>query len=60
MFILSSISSGSEFWSVIHTSICEIYESKVFKNIIFLCEISNNWPNGLLGINAYDTLEFCW
>ena len=33
---------------------------KVLKNMRFLDEISNNWPNGLLGINAYKTLEFCW
>ena len=32
MFVLSSVSSGLEFWSVHHTSIYENYESKVFKN----------------------------
>ena len=36
MFILSSISSGLEFWSVNHTSIYENSELKVFKNIKFL------------------------
>ena len=60
MYILSTISKGLEFWSVNHTSIYENSESKVFKNIQFLCEISNNWPNDLLGINVYKTIEFCW
>ena len=55
MLILSSISSGLEFWSVNHTSIYENSESKVFKNIKFLVEIPNNWPNDLLGKNAYKT-----
>ena len=32
MFVLYSISSGLEFWSVHHTSIYENSESKVFKN----------------------------
>ena len=36
MSILSSISSGLEFWSVNHTSICESSELKGFKNIKFL------------------------
>ena len=57
MFILPSTSIGLEFWSVNHTSICENSESKVCKNIIFLGEISNNWPNDLLGTNVYKTLE---
>ena len=35
MFILSSVSSGLEFWSVNHISIDENSELKVFKNIIF-------------------------
>ena len=35
MFILSSISSGLEFWSVNHTSIYANSESKAFKNISF-------------------------
>ena len=60
MYILFAISKGLEFWSVNHTSIYENSESKVFKNIQFLCEISNNWPNDLLGINVYKTIEFCW
>ena len=42
MFILSSISKGLEFWSVNHTSIFENSDSKAFKNIDFLDEISNN------------------
>ena len=60
MFILSSISSGLEFWSVNHTSIYENTEWNVFKNIEFLGEICNNWPNVLLRINAHKTLESCW
>ena len=35
MFILSSISSNLEFWSVSHTSVYENSELNVFKNIIF-------------------------
>ena len=60
MFILSSISSDLEFWSVNHTSIYENSELKVFKNIKFLGEISNHWPNNLLGTNVYKALESCW
>ena len=50
MFILSSIYSsvsGLEFQSVNHTSIYENSESKDFKNVKFLGEISNNWPKTL-------------
>ena len=60
MFILPSMSSCLEFWSVNHISIYENSKSKVFKNIKFLDEISNNWPNDLLGTNVYRTLESCW
>ena len=60
MFILSSISSGTEFRSGNHTSIYEHSESKIFKNIKFLGEVSNNWPDDLLGTNMYKTLESCW
>ena len=60
MFILSSVSSGLELWSVNHTSIYEDPESKVFKNIKCLGEISNNWPSDLLATNIYKTLESCW
>ena len=42
MFILSHISRGLEFSSVNHTSIYENSESKVFRNIRLLGEISNN------------------
>ena len=48
MFILSSVSRGLEFWSVNDTSLYENMESKVFKSIKFLGEISNNWTNDLL------------
>ena len=60
MFILFSISSGLGFWSVNHSSIYENSESKVFKNITFLDEISDNWLNDFLGTNVYKTLESCW
>ena len=60
MFILSSVSNGLEFWSVNHTSINEKSESKVFKTIKCLSEISNNKPNELLETNVYKTPESCW
>ena len=60
MFTLSSISSGLEFWSVNHTSIHDNSELKVFKNIKFLSEISNNWPNDLFRMKVYKALESCW
>ena len=60
MFVLSSISSGLKLWSVNHTSIYENFDSKVFQNLIFLGEISDNWPNDLLETNIYKTAEFCW
>ena len=60
MFILSSISSGLEFLSVNHTAIYKNSELNVLKNIKFLGEISDNWPNDSLGTNVYDTLEFSW
>ena len=41
MFILSSVPSDLELLSVNHTSRYENSESKVFKNIKFLGEISN-------------------
>ena len=55
MFILSSISRGLEFWSVNNTSTYENSESNVFKSMKLLGEISNYWPNDLLGTNV-----FCW
>ena len=60
MFILSSVSSGLEFWSLNHTSIYENSELNVFENIKCLGKISSNWPNDLLGINVYKTLESYW
>ena len=57
IFILSR---GLEFWSVDHTSIKENSESNGFTNIKCFGEISNNWPNDLLGINVYNTFKFCW
>ena len=59
MFILSFISSGLEFWSVNHTSICANVESKVFLKINFFGEICNNWSNDFLGTNVYKTFESC-
>ena len=52
MLILSDISSGLEFLSVNHTSICKNSELKKIKSIKFLDGISNNWPNDLLGTIA--------
>ena len=60
MFLLPFISSGLEFWSVNQTSIYENSESKMFRNIRFLDEISNNWPNDLLETILCKTLESCW
>ena len=59
MFILSSISSSLEFWSVNHTLLYKNSKSKDFKNIKLLGEISSNWPNDVLGTNVYKTLESC-
>ena len=59
MFILSSISSSLEFWSVNHTLLYKNSEPKDFKNIKLLGEISSNWPNDVLGTNVYKTLESC-
>ena len=59
IFLLSSIYTGLEFWSVHHTSIYENSESKILETK-FLNEISNNWLNNLFGTHAYKTLEFCW
>ena len=58
MFILSSISRGLEFRSVIHASIHENPKSNVFKNIKFLGEIPNNEPNDLLVSNK--CIQYSW
>ena len=60
MFILSSVSSGLEFWSLNHTSVYENSGLKVSKNIKSMGEISSNWPNDLLKTNVYKTLESYW
>ena len=60
MFILSSISSGLEFWSVNRTSIYENPELNVFKNMKFFGEMSKNWPSDSLESYTYKTLESCW
>ena len=53
------VSSDLESWSVNHTSIYENSGLKVLKNIKFLGEIFNNWPNNLLETNVYMTHESC-
>ena len=58
--MLSSISRGLEFWSVIITSIYKNSESNIFKNINLLGEKFNNWSKDLLRTNVYKTLKFCW
>ena len=50
IFVLSSISSGLEFWSIYRISIYIKIMEKFFRNIRFWGEISNNWPNDLLGL----------
>ena len=60
MLILSSISSGLELFSVNHSSIYENCELNVSQNITFLGQTAINWPNDLLGTNAYRTLKSCW
>ena len=57
--MLSSISSGLEFWSVNYTSSYESSKTKVFKIIKFVDEISSNQPNDLLAANVYQTLDNC-
>ena len=57
MFILSSISSDLDFWSVNHTSKYENSELKL--TFEFMGEISNNWPNDLLGKKVYKILGSC-
>ena len=60
MFVLSFICSGSELWSVSHTSIHGNSKSSFFNHIKVLGEISNNWVIDLLATNVYKTLEPCW
>ena len=55
MLILSSISSGLEFWSVNH--MYENSELNIFKITKFLGEIYSKSPNNLLGINVHKTLD---
>ena len=59
MFVLSSVSSNLDFWSVNHTTIYENPELNTFKNIKFCGEIPRNWPNDLWGIDVYKTFESC-
>ena len=60
MFVASSTSSTSEFWSVSHTSIQKNSELNVLRNIKFLSKKFNKWPNDLLGTIVYKTLESSW
>ena len=60
MFILSSISSSLEFWSVNHNAIYEKSELKGFKNIKLLGEISSGWTSDLFWPNVCKTLECYW
>ena len=60
MFILYSIDSSLEFWSVDLTWLYKNSETEGFKKIKVLVEISNNWTNNLLAINVYKPLKFCW
>ena len=48
MFILSSISSNLEVWSVNPSSRYENSELKFLNNLKYLGEIYSNWPNDLL------------
>ena len=48
MFILSSIFSGLEFWSVKHTSVYENSELNIFKNINFFGK--DSWILLIIGI----------
>ena len=57
MFILSFTSGGLEFWSVNLISLYEDSESKVFKNINFLGEASNDWLIELFKISVYKRIE---
>ena len=60
MFILYSIGSSLEFWSVNLTWLYKNSESESFKKIKVLVEISNNWTNNLLAKNVHKPLKFCW
>ena len=66
MFIWSTVSRSLNLWSVNQTwkyLSSELRESsllKFFKNIKFLGEISNSWPNDLLRTNVEKTLKSCW
>ena len=53
MFVLSFICSGSELWSVSHTSIHGNSKSSFFNHIKVLGEISNNCVTDLLATSSY-------
>ena len=57
---MSSISSDLEIWLANRTSIYENSELKVFLKTKCSVEISNNWPNDLLGTNVYKCMQDFW
>ena len=59
MFLLCSISSSLEVWSVNHTSGYENSELKFLKNMKYLGEICSNWPKRFTKINVNKTLKPC-
>ena len=60
MFPLYSTYRRLGVWSLNHTSIHQNSAFKLFKNIKFLDEISDNWSNNLLRRNGYENLGSCW
>ena len=58
MFILSSITSDLECWSVSHTSISANPELNIFKKVKLVDKISDNKPSSLFGTNVCKTLDF--
>ena len=52
MFVLSSVSSSLESWSINYTSKYKNSELKAFKDITLLDKISNNCANVLFGTNV--------
>ena len=57
---MSSISSDLEIWLANRTSIYENSELKFFLKTKCSVEISNNWPDELLGTNVYKCIQDFW
>ena len=57
MFVLFSISSGLEIWSIDYISMYKNSDLSSFKKIKSLGKIFINWPNEILRINKYQTHE---